>query len=180
MEQQKQQRATEIAPHWPWNDEDLAPLADDASSWPLPWWHRIRPLAVAVCLAGVAVFLLLTVVGWRIVYQHHLDDQAQWIVQQNQAQISCLHHAHSAQAQAACAHALASAVTAREADFARQDVAPGYANAATEMQGALDALYASACYDPTSGAVDQTCLQHMAPSLRMLAVLDAAAAQQTS
>jgi hypothetical protein len=177
MEKQEQQYATSSRPRWPWNDEDLAPLADDVSSWPLPWWHRIRLRVVAICLAGIALFVLLTVLGWRAAYQRDLNDQAQWIAQQNQAQIVCLQRAHTTQAQTTCALALANAVTAREADFAQQDVAPGYANAASEMQNALDALYASACYDPTDQTIDQSCLQHMAPSLRLLAMLDAMAAR---
>lgn len=180
MERQDDKQATYATSHWPWNDDDLAPLADDALSLPLPWWYRIRLRVVAVCLACITAFVIVTVLGWQAMYRQDLGSQAQWIAQQNQAQIMCLQHAHNAQAQTACAQALANAVTVREAEFARQDVAPGYGNAASEMRSALDALYASACYDPTGQAVDQSCLQHMAANLRLLAELDAVAAQRTS
>ena len=162
---------------WPWQPDDVLLTPADFRMIPQPWWQKqLFHRALIWLLCGI---LCVTLAGFieQQMYQHAINVQHQWIVQQSQVQTQCLQHAQTTAQRSACGYALAQAVAQQESIFSQQWTPPGDANTSATMQSAFNALYAAACYSDTSQTVDMTCLHTLAPRLRELALLDAAAAQ---
>jgi hypothetical protein len=170
---QKIMNPPEAALRWPWNAEDIAWHSDEERFTPQPLWKKLPLWMILVWLVGVVIFFGLWEAADHGLYQHNLSSQASWIAQASQQEATCLQHATNDAQRAACAHQLASATLAHQAQFDSSHIALGGHDSAAAMHSAFDALYAAACYDPTTGGANLQCLTKTAPALRAWAVQDA-------
>ena len=116
--------------------------------------------------------------NWHVsTYDHVLQQNATWITQQTNDEMTCFSGTTTPAQQLVCARQVAQSVHLHQQRFNAVTAPSGQRDAATKMQIAFAALTASSCYDSASDTLDAACVPGITSRLRM-AQLDAQDALQ--